>query len=494
MTDGALFEMNENVFLDFSQHIHILVAAMRQLNIQWIIHIFAALHVVTTIVCRLAGLDDELLLTLLTMTMIVIICLRRSLSLELTAAMIILVNVVGYILGTQCADLIDFVLKSPIAVHAVSTFFTTEILGQAALGLGKLFYRLQNGKKPAWSPRLAWVVVTVTVIFLFRFAILAVGRMFDFSEGIMYEMLTVFFSNLPAIIILLCLNTIYIRFSRVHFEKAALSFKLLALATYMSFAVLLGTFLVGYGIPFTFARIAEWPGMLSLAVVVFISETVIYVIAYLLDYLWASNQALKAEKQKRHKAQFEYLKLKQQVDPHFLFNSLNVLDCLVLDEQTEEAHTFIHKLAGMYRYMLKNENMLTISLMEEMAFVNMYADLMKVRFQSGFVLEVDVPDAYGGMYVVPCSIQMLLENALKHNAANPDDPLVVRISIVEEKKIRVSNNLRKRKTANPEDSTRVGLNYIRQQYMDQAGLEISAFEQDGLYVVELPLIEQVGIK
>ena len=138
--------------------------------------------------------------------------------------------------------------------------------------------------------------------------------------------------------------------------------------------------------------------------------------------------------------------------------------------------------------------MLTISLMEEMAFVNMYADLMKVRFQSGFVLEVDVPDAYGGMYVVPCSIQMLLENALKHNAANPDDPLVVRISIVEEKKIRVSNNLRKRKTANPEDSTRVGLNYIRQQYMDQAGLEISAFEQDGLYVVELPLIEQVGIK
>ena len=127
MTNGVIFEtggeklaMNENVFLDFSQHIYILDAAMRQLNIQWIIHIFAALHVVTTIVCRLAGLDDELLLTLLTMTMIVIICLRRSLSLELTAAMIILVNVVGYILGTQCADLIDFVLKSPIAVHAVS--------------------------------------------------------------------------------------------------------------------------------------------------------------------------------------------------------------------------------------------------------------------------------------------------------------------------------------------------------------------------------------
>ena len=344
---------------------------MKQLSTQWIIHLFAAMHVVTTVVCRSVGMDDELLLTLLTMTMIVVICLRRSLSMELTAAMIILVNVVGYVLGIECADLIHRFLTSMIAVHAVSTFLTTEVMGQSALWLGKYFYRLQKGRKSEWAPRLTWLVATVSAIFLFRFAILAFGRIYDFSDGIMYEMLNEFFSNLPAIIILICLNAMYVRFARVHIQGSSLSFRILSLATFLSLSVLLGTFLVGYGIPFSFGRIAEWPGMLSLAVVVFISETVLYVLSYLLDYLWTSRQALNAETHKRHKAQFEYLKLKQQVDPHFLFNSLNALDCLVLDGQNDQAHTFILKLAGMYRYMLKNENLMTISLREELAFVGM---------------------------------------------------------------------------------------------------------------------------
>ena len=461
---------------------------MKQLSTQWIIHLFAAMHVVTTVVCRSVGMDDELLLTLLTMTMIVVICLRRSLSMELTAAMIILVNVVGYVLGIECADLIHRFLTSMIAVHAVSTFLTTEVMGQSALWLGKYFYRLQKGRKSEWAPRLTWLIATVSAIFLFRFAILAFGRIYDFSDGIMYEMLNEFFSNLPAIIILICLNAMYVRFARVHIQGSSLSFRILSLATFLSLSVLLGTFLVGYGIPFSFGRIAEWPGMLSLAVVVFISETVLYVLSYLLDYLWTSRQALNSETHKRHKAQFEYLKLKQQVDPHFLFNSLNALDCLVLDGQNDQAHTFILKLAGMYRYMLKNENLMTISLREELAFVGMYADLMKVRFQSGFELEVDVPEEYKNMFVVPCSIQMLLENA-----ASPSDPLAIRISIEEGKRIRVSNNLRRKKTANPEDSTRVGLNYIRQQYMDQAGMEITMWEEDGKYVVELPLIERTNV-
>ena len=246
------------------------------MSTQWIIHLFAAMHVVTTVVCRSVGMDDELLLTLLTMTMIVVICLRRSLSMELTAAMIILVNVVGYVLGIECADLIHRFLTSMIAVHAVSTFLTTEVMGQSALWLGKYFYRLQKGRKSEWAPRLTWLIATVSAIFLFRFAILAFGRIYDFSDGIMYEMLNEFFSNLPAIIILICLNAMYVRFARVHIQGSSLSFRILSLATFLSLSVLLGTFLVGYGIPFSFGRIAEWPGMLSLAVVVFISETVLY--------------------------------------------------------------------------------------------------------------------------------------------------------------------------------------------------------------------------
>ena len=112
---------------------------MKQLSTQWIIHLFAAMHVVTTVVCRSVGMDDELLLTLLTMTMIVVICLRRSLSMELTAAMIILVNVVGYVLGIACPDLLHRFLTSLIAVHAHPTFLPPEDPGTSRLWLGKYF-------------------------------------------------------------------------------------------------------------------------------------------------------------------------------------------------------------------------------------------------------------------------------------------------------------------------------------------------------------------
>ena len=95
---------------------------------------------------------------------------------ELTAAMIILGNVVGYVLGIECAELIHRFLTSMIAVHAVSTFLTTEVMGQSALWLGKYFYRLQKGRKSEWAPRLTWLVATGSAIFLFRFSFLAFGR------------------------------------------------------------------------------------------------------------------------------------------------------------------------------------------------------------------------------------------------------------------------------------------------------------------------------
>lgn len=488
LTGGEKLQMNENVFLDFSQHIHILVIRMKQMRAYGIIHIFAALHAVTTVTCRLVGMNDELLLTLLTMFMVVLVCLRKKLTLEFTAAIVILVNVIGYVLGIKCADIIGRIFSSAVAVHAISTFITTELIGWGALWSGSVLRRFQRGEDEVWAPRMTWLVVTVVAIFLFRLSILALGRLDIFTDGMMYDMLLTLLSNLPAIIILLCVNMIYVRFARNAYGRTSRSGRMLSLTLFILVCVLIGTFLVGYGLPFSFGRIAEWQGMLSLAVVVLMTEVVIYVVVYMLDFLWTSRQALKAEKMKRHKAQFEYMKLKQQVDPHFLFNSLNVLDCLVVEEKTAEASTFIHKLAGMYRYMLKNEGSMTIGLREEMDFVNMYADLMKVRFQSGFLLNVDIPSGLMGRCVVPCSLQMLVENALKHNAALPADPLVIDIA-ASGNCVRVRNALRPRATGSSGDnSTRVGLNYIRQQYLDLAGRDIEIEEGDGSYSVTLPLL------
>ena len=489
LTGGEKLPMNENVFLDFSQHIHIFVIRMKQVSAQGIIHVFAALHAVTTVSCRMVGMNDELLLTLLTMLMVALVCLRRKMTLEFMAAIVILVNAIGYVLGIKCADFIGMIFHSEIVVHAMSTVVTTELIGWGSVWVGNLLRRFQRPGDQMWTPRLTWLVFTVVAIFLFRFSILALGRLKIFEDGMMYDMLLTLLSNLPAIIILLCVNMIYVRFARNEYSRANRPGRMLSLTLFILVCVVIGTFLVGYGLPFSFGRIAEWQGMLSLAVVLLMTEVVIYVVVYMLDFLWTSRQALKAEKMKRHKAQFEYMKLKQQVDPHFLFNSLNVLDCLVVEEKTAEASTFIHKLAGMYRYMLKNEGSMTISLREEMDFVNMYADLMQVRFQSGFQLNVDIPDSLMSSCVVPCSLQMLLENALKHNAALPSDPLLIDIS-ASGGHIMVKNNLRPRATGSSGDnSTRVGLNYIRKQYMDLAGQDIEIEEGTGTYSVTLPLLD-----
>ena len=173
------------------------------------------------------------------------------------------------------------------------------------------------------------------------------------------------------------------------------------------------------------------------------------------------------------------------MNPHFLFNSLNILDALVLDGKDEEASTYIHKLAGIYRYMLKNEGENTVTLRDEMTYVEMYCDLLKVRFQDGFNVNVDIDDKDMARSVIPCSVQLLVENATKHNSVTPETPLKVVIS-TDGQFITVRNNLIPRISA--PQSGGMGLNYIREQYNERSdkGIEITAAPES--YTVKLPLI------
>jgi LytS/YehU family sensor histidine kinase len=184
-------------------------------------------------------------------------------------------------------------------------------------------------------------------------------------------------------------------------------------------------------------------------------------------------------------AQYRYMKLKGQVNPHFLFNSLNILDCLVCEEKTEQASTYIHKLAGIYRYMIKSEDEEIVPLRDELTFVEQYVDLLKLRFPEGFEVEINAPDQMMSRYVLPCSIQLLIENATKHNAVTSDNPLRIRIDI-DAKTVRVSNNIIPKVTRT--ESTGLGQKYIRQQYMDLSGKTIEIQNDGKTYCVTLPLL------
>lgn len=129
-----------------------------------VIHIFALLHAAVTILCLEAGIGDELFLTVLTMAMILLVCLKKNLNLEFTAGIIIIINVTGYLLGTAGANLIGMIFSSDLAVHAISTAFTTELLGWSTILVGNILNRLRLSSGSIRMPHMPWLIAPSALI------------------------------------------------------------------------------------------------------------------------------------------------------------------------------------------------------------------------------------------------------------------------------------------------------------------------------------------
>ena len=172
---------------------------MRSLKVSGIIHLFAVLHAVVALSCHLAGINDELVLTLLTIVLIVLICLKRGLNVEFTAASVIVVNVIGYLQGTGGAQLIELLLHAPPVVHAVSTFITTEILGWSIVWFTKLFRRGDDtaSRSSAWTPRIGLLLLAVGVIFVLRLAYVELFASPSFSTDRLYHICLLYTSPSP---------------------------------------------------------------------------------------------------------------------------------------------------------------------------------------------------------------------------------------------------------------------------------------------------------
>jgi LytS/YehU family sensor histidine kinase len=251
----------------------------------------------------------------------------------------------------------------------------------------------------------------------------------------------------------------------------------------MMAAAIIEGLIVSIGIPLRFTTEAkDIPVLLTISLM---TQITLYCIIYIINYAVTIRSEMQIQREKANMAQYRYLKLKRQVNPHFLFNSLNVLDCIVCDEKTEQASTYIHKLAGIYRYMLKSEDDEIVQMRDELVFVGLYVDLLKVRFPEGFEVNIDVSDEDMARFVLPCSIQLLIENATKHNAVSVDKPLVINVKS-DGRTVSVCNNIVPKVTKS--QSTGLGHKYIRQQYMDLSGKEIDIIRTSDSYCVTLPLL------
>ncbi len=461
------------------------MSLVSNIKTSWIIHIFAFLHAAVALGCRLAGIEDELLLTMLTMTMAMIICLKRGLNIEFTAASIIVVNIFGYLMGHLGARFFQTFISSPEAVHSLSTFFTTEILGWSMVALTKLFNTRGKSQKSVRDSRyLSWIILAMCGIFILRLGIVFLLSTEAFSSEGSSAISTKVFSNSFSMITLICLNFIYIRYAMRFRDRLGIVPKTLILIGFTILASLLETIFAGLGFPFNinsdFGR--EFPILFATSL---LAQITVYCLVFMINYAITARNEMKEEREKANMAQYRYIKLKHQVNPHFLFNSLNILDCLICDGMAHRASAYTHKLARIYRYMLKSEDEMIVPLRDELVFVGLYIDLLKERFPTGFEVDFAVPEELMGRMVLPCSLQLLIENATKHNAVSEEKPLKIKV-VAEGNSVMVTNNIIPKVTRTP--STGLGQTYIRQMYLDLTGKQIHIEQKENTYSVTLPLI------
>lgn len=183
--------------------------------------------------------------------------------------------------------------------------------------------------------------------------------------------------------------------------------------------------------------------------------------------------------------QQEFDVLKSQVNPHFLFNCFNTLSSLI-NEDADKAEIFLDELSKVYRYLLRNNEEGLSTLESELKFIESYFLLLKTRHGDAVQLQVETDKRYNNYLLPSLSLQLLVENAVKHNVLSKNKPLVIDIFTMAGNKLVVNNNLQRRTVKAP--STRIGLDNIKAKYklLGQTGFQV--MEDAKNFTVVLPLI------
>jgi two-component system LytT family sensor kinase len=222
-----------------------------------------------------------------------------------------------------------------------------------------------------------------------------------------------------------------------------------------------------------------------------VSLALIYIIGYgIYEYLKISlikkDQQIKAEKLKKESISAQYQSLKNQIEPHFLFNSLSVLSSII-HSNTDLASDFLLKLSKTLRFILEKNQFDLVPLSEEIEMINDYYFLLKTRFNDGVSLELNIKQSeMKEVFIPPASIQLLIENAIKHNKLSPTKPIEISIHL-DQHFISVSNNIN-RKTNDRAESTGLGLKNIAKRYELIAQKQIEVMDSKDVFTVKLPLL------
>ena len=202
-------------------------------------------------------------------------------------------------------------------------------------------------------------------------------------------------------------------------------------------------------------------------------------------YFQLQKEQLEKEQLMKENMRGQLEGLKNQVNPHFFFNSLNTLAYLI-PEHPAKAENFVQKLSKAYRYILEIRERETVTVAEELDFLNSYTCLLNERFGENLNISIDVPERFLKMGIVPLAMQMLFENAIKHNVVSREHPLSIDVRVENGKQLVVKNKLQPKQQTM--DSTKVGLENIKRRYRFLSGKEVETIVAPQSFIAILPLL------
>jgi len=200
------------------------------------------------------------------------------------------------------------------------------------------------------------------------------------------------------------------------------------------------------------------------------------------------RQTVEMEQLRSQQLKSQLSVLKNQISPHFLFNSLNTLVTLIHENQ-DQAAKFTEKLSEVYRYILQYKDRELVRLSAEIKFSKAFIYLLKMRFEKGLNIELNLAEEDMEKYVAPLTLQMLIENAVKHNVVSKNQPLSIHIYTEKGNTLIVKNNLQKKPTEGK--STYTGLENIRSRYALLTNREVDVIKTQNHFLVAMPLVELV---
>jgi two-component system, LytTR family, sensor kinase len=268
-------------------------------------------------------------------------------------------------------------------------------------------------------------------------------------------------------------------------QKVFLKLAMLCLSTAVYAFII--TFASGFLWQTTFLSVINTKPVITCAI---ICAAIVIFLTVLYEALFLSKEreldVKIVEQLDKDRFQAELSSLKNELDPHFVFNALTTLSHLISID-TEKAQLFTNKLSQVYKYLLINKDRELISLRDEIKFIDDYFFLLNIRYDQRLRLSINMDNYDGNIMVLPCSLQLLIENAIKHNQFTEKEPLHINISLNGEY-LKVENNVRARQYA-PE-STKIGLSNLTNRYRLMYNKDIIVNNEGNKFIVKLPLIKQ----